>query len=45
MFVAFDGLGRGIGHVLVGVEVISSSNMVIDCSCNSMELMVMCVDV
>ena len=42
---AFEDLGSGIGHVLVGVEVISSSNMVIDCSFNSMELMVTCVDV
>ena len=31
---AFDGLGSGIGCVLVGVEVISSSSLTMDCLCN-----------
>ena len=64
---AFEGLGGGIGHVIVGcmitacsvsvgTEVISSaevlsrhgcssSNVVLDFSCNSMEPAVKCLDV
>ena len=61
---AFEGLGGGIGCVLVGcivtacsmsvgaatVEVLSRydcsfSTVVLDCSCNSMELTVKCLDV